>query len=126
MADAGGRLLVVDDEEDVRELVGLAAEACGWTCDGAVTVAEVDRRMPGGYDLVLVDLVLGEEDGTSVLELLARRGTGAEVLLMSGGADQRFDQAASDARGDGLHVAGALHKPFRLAELRALLTARSR
>ena len=126
MADAGGRLLVVDDEEDVRELVGLAAEACGWTCDGAGTVAEVDRRMPGGYDLVLVDLVLGEEDGTSVLELLARRGTGAEVLLMSGGADQCFDQAASDARGDGLHVAGALHKPFRLAELRALLADRSR
>ena len=55
MADAGGHLLVVDDEPDVRELVGLAAEACGWTCDGAGTVAEVDRRMPGDYDLVLVD-----------------------------------------------------------------------
>jgi DNA-binding response OmpR family regulator len=125
VAEPAGRLLVVDDEVDVRELVGLAAEACGWTCDGAGSVAEVDRRLPGAYDLVLVDLVLGDEDGASVLELLARTGSGAQVLLMSGGTDHRFDVAASAARGDGLHVAGSLHKPFRLAELRALLAERS-
>lgn len=125
MAEPGGRLLVVDDEEAVRELVELAAEACGWSCDGAGTVAEVDRRLHGEYDLVLVDLVLGEEDGASVLELLARRSVQADVLLMSGGADQRFDVAAAAAHDDGLRVAGMLHKPFPLAELRALLSGRS-
>lgn len=124
MADQG-RLLVVDDEEAVRELVALAAEACGWFCDGAGSVAEVDRRLPGDYDLVLVDLVLGEEDGKAVLELLARRSPHAEVMLMSGGADSKFDAAAVAAREDGLRVSGMLHKPFPLKELRAVLTARS-
>jgi DNA-binding response OmpR family regulator len=120
-----GRLLVVDDEEAVRELVGLAAEACGWTCDGAGSVADVDRRLPADYDLVLVDLVLGDEDGAAVLELIARRAMRADVMLMSGAADQSFDRAAAAALGDGLRVSGMLHKPFPLKELRALLTARS-
>lgn len=124
MPDAGGRLLVVDDEPSVRELVALAAEACGWQCDDAGTLAEVDQRLPGDYDLVLVDLVLGDEDGRAVLELLARRSSRAEVMLMSGAADQSFDQAAVAAHGDGLQLAGMLHKPFPLADLRAMLCAR--
>ena len=125
MPEPAGRLLVVDDEPAVRELVGLAAEACGWECDGAGSLAEVDRRLPGHYDLVLVDLVLGEEDGRSVLELLARRAPRADVMLMSGAADASFDRAAPVAEGDALRLAGSLHKPFPLGDLRALLTARS-
>lgn len=125
MRERGGRLLVVDDEEAVRELVGLAAEACGWTCDGAGDLADVDRHLPGDYDLVLVDLVLGDEDGAAVLELLGRRTAGMDVILMSGAAEQRFDRAAVAAQHDGLHVAGMLHKPFPLAQLRELLTSRS-
>lgn len=124
MPDRGRRLLVVDDELAVRELVSLAAESCGWRCDGAGSLAEVDLRLPGDYDLVLVDLVLGEEDGTAVLELLARRSPRAAVMLMSGGADQKFELAAHAAAGDGLTVAGMLHKPFPLRDLRAILTAR--
>lgn len=125
MTEAAGRLLVVDDEEPVRDLVTLAAEACGWSCDGAGSLAEVDRRMPGGYDLVLVDLVLGSEDGACVLALLAKHALGAEVMLMSGADDQRFERAAVVAQADGLRVAGVLRKPFPLAELRSLLRERS-
>ncbi|HET7902048.1 MAG TPA: response regulator [Candidatus Nanopelagicales bacterium] len=123
MPEPLGRLLVVDDEQAVRELVELAAEACGWSCDGAGTVADVEHRTVADYDLVLVDLALGDADGTSVLELLARRSVRADVLLMSGGGREGFLRAAVVACQDGLAIAGTLHKPFPLADLREALGA---
>ena len=68
-ADRPGRILVVDDNEDNRDLLRRRLERQGH----AVVTAENGRRAlellaGGGFDLVLLDIMMPELDGYQVLE----------------------------------------------------------
>ncbi|MET0270710.1 MAG: response regulator, partial [Sphingomonas sp.] len=81
------RILVVDDDADLRQLIadflamnGLAVE----TASGAV---EMDAAMAAGrFDLIVLDLMMPGEDGLSILRRLRRPG-GPGVIMLSAMAD---------------------------------------
>jgi DNA-binding response OmpR family regulator len=117
----GARVLVVDDEAGVRRALerGLRAEGMQ-----VVTAADgpsaLRAALTGGFDAVLLDIMLPGLSGYRVLERLRAAGVGTPVLLVSA-KDGEIDQA------DGLDLGadGYLVKPFSfvvlVAQLRAVL-----
>ncbi|NLF17152.1 MAG: response regulator, partial [Lentisphaerae bacterium] len=114
-------VLVVDDEAGVRDYttrvlgrLGYAVTACS---DGRAALA-CCRVRPGGYDLVVLDLVMPELGGADTFHALRAMDPGLAVLLISG-----YDRNAGvDALlRDGAR--GFLSKPFAARELSMAVAA---
>ena len=117
----GRSILVVDDEEGIRELVEQGLAGQGAIVHAARTSEEAWKRLLSHpYDAMLCDFNLGNESGTELLEKITSRG-GPHVprfVLMSG---ELLD--ASDAAAWGKKGVQVLQKPFQLSELVAVLEA---
>ncbi len=115
-----GRILLADDEEEVRhvctkllERIGLEVHA---VADGVEAVLAVEAQ-PFGFDLALLDLTMPNMDGLSTLAYLSKHYPKLPVILTSGYT--REDVASS---GGADTCAGFVQKPFRLEALQAELT----
>ena len=83
---AGARVLLVDDDDLVREALCVALRARGFHVVGAQSSAEaISLFKPGAYDFAVVDVVLGQglSGGDLVTQLRARDGA-LRALLVSG------------------------------------------
>jgi len=111
------RLLVVDDDPDVRDSLRRSLEFEGYEVTTAADGAEALRRLTG-VDLAILDLMMPNVDGSEACRRLRAAGERLPVLMLT----------ARDALGDkvtGLD-AGAddyLVKPFALEELLARVRA---
>src|SRR5487761_1115511 len=117
-----GRILIVDDEPKIRSFIGRALTAAGYAADFAASGAEaLGSCAAARYDLVILDLVIGDMDGRHVLgELMSARPDQA-VIVLSCVVDvaakvDLFERGAQDY----------LTKPFSLAELLARVRVRLR
>jgi DNA-binding response OmpR family regulator len=114
------KILVVDDDADLRSLVGFALSRAGYLVieagDGPSAVRAVTEDLPS---LVVLDLNLGREDGLELLPRI-RAVTGAPVLILTVRSDEE-----DVVRGLDLGADDYLTKPFSprtlLARVRALL-----
>ena len=113
MADK--RVLIVDDEQPVRELCGDAIRSAGWQVDTAAKSAEALELIKDQlYDAAVVDFTLPDMDGVRLHSEIRR--VDAELadrtLFMSGDyqAQERLDYFATDG-------CGFLPKPFRVQDL---------
>ena len=110
------RILIIDDEDDIREVATLALETAGdfdvTTANGGRAGVEAARnRRP---DLILLDVMMPQVDGWEMLQRVQERhGVGAiPVIMFSGKVDEQdADEAAS--RG----AQGFIGKPFNPQEL---------
>jgi DNA-binding response OmpR family regulator len=110
------RILVVDDDQDSRNLLseflaanGYAVAAAG---DGAEAREELSRA--DGYQVVLADLRMPKESGLELLRHLRRQKSQHAIILMSSFISQAERKQAQEL---GAHA--LLEKPFRLADLLA-------
>jgi CheY-like chemotaxis protein len=105
-------ILVVDDDDDVREIMTMALESSGYAvicaADG-VQCIELLRAHPVPR-LILLDLMMPRMDGWQVCAHLEREPALAEVPVVVLTGNVRATVA-------GLKVAGFLRKPFDLATL---------
>jgi len=80
----GERVLIVDDNEDVRHILGLRLRMAGFDVGGAADgQAGLAALRDGDWDLVLLDLVMPELDGFGFLSALQgaeRRGPPVVVI----------------------------------------------
>ena len=107
---SAGRLLLVDDEDDIRRVATLSLERVGgWevvaTGSAAEAVAAADG---GGFDAVLLDVMMPDVDGPATLERL-RPLVGPQVPVVFLTAKV---QPADVERLVALGAAGVLAKPF--------------
>ncbi len=117
----GPRVLVVDDEVQIRRFLRIALEANGYrvyeTDRGGEVVQEAARLRP---DLVILDIGLPDMDGLEVLRRL-REWTPTPVIMLSVRDADRDKVAALDAGADDY-----LTKPFSVDELLARLRVAQR
>ena len=114
-ATRGARVLVVDDNADMREYIARILRSRGWivetAADGAAALAAVRRRAP---DLVLSDVMMPGVDGFGLLRALRADPSTRDLSIVLLSA-----RAGEEARVEGLD-AGAddyLVKPFSAREL---------
>ena len=117
-----GKILVVDDEQRILRFLVRGLQAEGFAVDAADNGADgLHKALEGGYDLVILDLLMPGMDGASVLRQLVARRPAQAVLVLS-----CLNATATKVR---LLEAGAedyLAKPFSLDELLARVRARLR
>lgn len=114
------RILVVDDEENIRFLVGSALRRAGFTIVTAESGrAALDQASTVRPDLVVLDVMLPDMDGFAVLHALRDAGIQAPVIFLTA-------RDATDDRVRGLTIGGADYqvKPFAVAELVARVRLR--
>jgi putative nucleotidyltransferase with HDIG domain len=107
--------LVVDDEPAVLEVIRLALEQKGWTCDCVADAASAVEHARGrAYRLVIADVCLPGMSGLDLLSRLRAANANLRVILISGRTQTH--QVAS-ALSLGAH--DFLHKPFGAWELQS-------
>jgi two-component system response regulator PilR (NtrC family) len=126
LASAAGvceRLLVVDDDDDVRRVYESHFSGAGFEVQCAATLREAAERLAGQtFDAVIADIALTPGVGSEGLAIAAYlrhlRQDPPVVVLTAYGAPDRAPAAAR------LGVDAFLHKPVSLVWLESLLRAR--
>jgi len=113
-------ILVVDDEEDVRDLLRKFLTRRGYEVatvgDGEAAIEAIRETSP---DIVLLDIRLPKMDGLSVLQRLREESDDVAIITMSGNADE--DTARKSLE---LGAADFITKPFNLPYLETSLLAK--
>jgi DNA-binding response OmpR family regulator len=112
-------ILVVDDDRDLRRMLqkNLAAQHYQVSCSADGDEA-LDRAAGGGFDLILLDIMLPGRDGLQVLKELRAAGLTTPVLMLTARGNIEDRVAGLDLGADDY-----LAKPFSMAELLARIRA---
>jgi two-component system OmpR family response regulator len=117
-----GRLLVVEDDDRIARLVVRALESDGHSVDREPSgMAGLKQALAGDYDLVVLDLMLPDMDGTEVMHRLLEARPEQRVLVVS--AVPEIGARVACLEGGATDF---LPKPFVVAELLARVRARLR
>jgi len=122
-ADHGStRILLVDDEPQIRGFVSRALEKAGYQVDVAANGADAVKRADGGgYHLVILDLIMPGMDGKTALIEIRRAQPDQAILVLSCNSDVSTKVECLE-----LGAQDYLTKPFSLAELIARVKVRFR
>ena len=116
------RLLLVDDDEDVRSLISDVADELGFA---VFATSEAEGFLAAYHDfqptLVVLDLVMADVDGVELLRTLAKRRCAAKVMVMSGLDAKVLKTAERLGTSHGLQMIGAMQKPVDLETLETML-----
>jgi excisionase family DNA binding protein len=109
------RVLVVDDEASIRELLSKTLALAEYDVDTAPDGrAAIERLRLGNYDLLIADLKMPGLDGLSLIREAKRLKTELPVIIITG-----FSTESSAIEAVNLGVAGYLTKPFRVPQVLA-------
>ncbi len=81
------RILIVDDEENIRASLKSAAEKRGHLCVTAGSFAQGSEFAKAEYDIVFLDVLLGDGNGLDLLKDILKRRPLQCVVMISGHAD---------------------------------------
>src|SRR5919205_4133013 len=113
------RVLVIDDEPNIRELVQVALKFHGCLVTTAATGKQAYREaMSGQPDLIVLDVVLPDVDGFEVCRRLRAAGNDVPVIFLTA-RDTASDTVTGLAIGGDDYVT----KPFSVEALVARVTA---
>jgi DNA-binding response OmpR family regulator len=111
------RLLLIEDSDRLRSTLGRGLRKAGYAVDLAKDGREgLWLATENNYDLIVLDLMLPEIDGLTVLSTLRERGKGSHVLILSA-KDRVEDRIEGLKRGADDYLV----KPFSFDELCARL-----
>lgn len=115
---AAQQVLVVEDDESVRDALSILLERAGYTVtqaeNGVIAAGLIENWEPG---LVITDIFMPDGDGIETMNLVRRRWPATPVIAISGGSPMlRLDylQVAQDLGADA-----TVQKPFATEEFLA-------
>jgi DNA-binding NtrC family response regulator len=107
------RILIVDDEEDLRTLLGMVLEGAGYristASDGLEALAMLKKQ---DFDAALLDIQMPNMDGIQVLKYITEHHPATKSIVLTGYADLRH---ATEAKRNG--AADFIGKPYRFEEI---------
>lgn len=115
------RVLVVDDEAEVRSAVARALRADGHAVTTAEDLESARERLAEGAELIVLDLRLPDGFGLALCRELRADGSTVPILLLTALSQVALRVEGLDAGADDF-----LAKPFAVAELRARVRALGR
>lgn len=113
------RLLIVEDDATIADFVAKGLVEAGFAVDVAADGAKgLELATATNYDVAIVDVMLPQLDGLTLIERMRSRGARTPVLILSA-------KRSVDDRVRGLQAGGDdyLTKPFAFAELLARVQA---
>jgi CheY-like chemotaxis protein len=119
------RVLIADDDTDLREELASVLSGDGYDVDeaadgnellDALAAAGASSTQRPSYDVILMDLMMPGFSGVDVLTALHTPPPRVPVLVMTGCEDEHVVQTAAS-----LGAAAVLRKPFDLDDLRTTL-----
>ena len=112
------KILIIEDEEKIARFVELELSHDGYETDKATNGREgLEKIESGGYDLVILDIMLPELNGIEVLRR-ARRTTDVPVILLTA-----RDSVTDKVSGLDMGANDYITKPFAIEELLARIRA---
>lgn len=106
------KILIVDDEADIRKIVRLLLEKKGYEVSEAANgELAVDAVAKGGIDLVIMDIMMPKMSGIEATEII-RKSSALPILFLTAKSLVRDKESAYMSGGDDYIV-----KPFSSAEL---------
>ena len=116
LEEAGGTIMLVDDEEMLRNMGESLLEALGFspvTAQNGREALEIYRNRGSEIDLILLDLIMPEMGGIEAYHELRAISRNLPIIICSGyGVESVSDVIENDPH------AGFVHKPYKPAELR--------
>ena len=117
---AAPRLLVVDDDADLRRLIGEFLRGHGLEVETAADAREMDAKLGAAtFDLIILDLMMPGEDGLSVLRRL--RGPARPAVIMLSAMGEDTDRIVGLEVGADDYLAKPCNPRELLARVRAVL-----
>lgn len=110
------RILVVDDEQDIRDVTCLLLAKSGYEAvsfEGGQAALDAMEKEP--YDLVLTDMLMPEMDGVELITEIRRRDPEQVIVAMSGGGHAPKESYLQIAKLYG--VQGIIPKPYNRDKL---------
>jgi excisionase family DNA binding protein len=111
------RVLVVDDEASIRDLLSKTLALAEYDVDTAsdgVTALDRLRERRGAYDLMIADLRMPGMDGLQLIREVKQINANLPVIIITG-----FSSESTAIEAVNLGVAGYLTKPFRVPQVLA-------
>lgn len=116
------RILIVDDERDIRQLIRLHIERAGMQAEEAASGRQAIELMRNqGFELIILDLMMDDRNGFEVLKYLQDSGSKTLVIVLSA-RRQEQDKIITL----GLGADDYITKPFSPLELIARVQANIR
>jgi two-component sensor histidine kinase len=123
MPNKNPRILIIDDDEGFCRLVSNRLERSGFSVVSAYSAAAgLEENAASEFDVILLDHVLPEQDGLSLLTALQSRSNAPPVVYLTGTQDSRVAVAALKA-GAADYVVKDLHGDFLLLLENAITNA---
>jgi Response regulators consisting of a CheY-like receiver domain and a winged-helix DNA-binding domain len=116
------KILFVEDEEELSEIVARGLRKCGYAVDSAFDGEEaLDYYRMNTYDVIILDLNIPKIEGIEVMKTIRQKDRKAKILILSA-------RSAIDDRVKGLDMGANdyLTKPFDFLELEARIRTLSR
>ncbi|HYM29652.1 MAG TPA: response regulator [Candidatus Cybelea sp.] len=116
------KILIVDDQADIGELIRNVAEPMGYAVDVTTSSREAKRLFAALQpDLVILDIVMPDIDGIELLQVFGSAGFKGKILLITGYSSNYLASADKLAKRHGIATLSSMLKPLRIAELRNYL-----
>jgi DNA-binding response OmpR family regulator len=112
------KILIVDDDKDICEILSFNLSNEGYETDCAYSAEEALQKFTPDYSLILLDVMMGDMSGYKCAEVLRRNGSTVPIVFLT----------AKDTENDmltGFSVGGDdyISKPFSLKEIAARIKA---
>lgn len=110
------KILIIEDDEEVREYLESVLSRAGYECLSAHNgQAGVDLFMTNPADLVITDIIMPEKDGIETIMDLRRKNSSLKVIAISGGGRAEPENYLHSAKLLGANK--TMKKPFTNEEM---------
>lgn len=108
-----GEILVIDDEEEIRELFKDLLEQAGYLVSLARNGREgIEMVAQKTYDLVITDLMMPDWDGRTAIKAISAGRPETKIIVVSAASSDIFEKVKKMEA-----VVGVVQKPFDIEEL---------
>lgn len=112
-----GRILIVDDEDDLRALLTGYLEERGYeissASDGEEAITALQKKK---FDLALLDIQMPVVNGIQVLKFISQNYPSTKAIILTGYADLKHAMEAKE-----FGARDFIGKPYKLEEIRATI-----